>query len=86
MGRIKEELKALGITNPGTIYLNISYDELYKHETMPHLEGYEKALHKVRSFISRYRCIHRAFSKTNMLSWMTKPETLYGGMIPIKRI
>lgn len=45
MSRIKEELKALGITNPGTIYLNISYDELYKHETMPDLEGYEKAYH-----------------------------------------
>ena len=36
-------MQALGIENPVEIYHNLSYDELYKHETNPALTGYEKA-------------------------------------------
>lgn len=43
MKDLKEQLKDLGILNPVEIYHNLSYDELYKHETNPALTGYEKA-------------------------------------------
>ncbi len=39
---IKEALKGYGITDPKEIYYNLSYEELYKHETDPSLEGFEK--------------------------------------------
>ncbi|MCB0748525.1 MAG: phosphoenolpyruvate carboxykinase (ATP), partial [Ignavibacteriae bacterium] len=39
----KLDLSKYGITNTKEIYRNLSYDELYKHETDPSLEGYEKA-------------------------------------------
>lgn len=37
-------LEATGITDWREIYYNLSYDELFKHETDPSLEGYEKAI------------------------------------------
>lgn len=40
--KIREKLVDYGIKNPGTIYYNLSYDELFEHETNPALEGYEK--------------------------------------------
>ena len=43
MKDLKAELQALGIENPVEIFHNLSYDELYKHETNPALTGYEKA-------------------------------------------
>ena len=43
MKDLRAELQALGIENPVEIYHNLSYDELYKHETNPALTGYEKA-------------------------------------------
>ncbi|MDY6348759.1 MAG: phosphoenolpyruvate carboxykinase (ATP), partial [Bacteroidales bacterium] len=43
MKDLKKELEALGISNPVEIFHNLSYDELYKHETDPSLTGYEKA-------------------------------------------
>jgi phosphoenolpyruvate carboxykinase (ATP) len=43
MNNIKLQLKSLGILNTGKIYQNLSYDELYEHETRPDLSGYEKA-------------------------------------------
>lgn len=43
MQTIQEQLAQLGILNPQKIYYNLSYDELYKHEINPSLEGYEKA-------------------------------------------
>ena len=43
MNNIKDQLHALGIQNLGKIYHNLSYDELFDHETRPNLEGYEKA-------------------------------------------
>ena len=43
MKDLKEQLKDLGVLNPVEIYHNLSYDELYEHETNPALTGYEKA-------------------------------------------
>ena len=43
MKDLRAELQALGVENPVEIYHNLSYDELYKHETNPALTGYEKA-------------------------------------------
>lgn len=42
--KIIEELKEIGITNVQELYYNLSYDELYKHETDSKLEGYEKSI------------------------------------------
>ncbi len=39
---IKAALKKYGISEPKEIFYNLSYDELYKHETHPSLEGFEK--------------------------------------------
>lgn len=36
------DLSKYGITNVQEIFHNLSYDELYKHELNPNLEGYEK--------------------------------------------
>ncbi len=36
------DLSIYGIQNPKQIYYNISYDDLFLHETDPNLEGYEK--------------------------------------------
>ena len=36
------ELKAYGITGIKEVFYNLSWEELYKHETDPSLEGYEK--------------------------------------------
>lgn len=38
----KLDLSKYGISNVEEIFYNLSYDELYKHETNPALEGYEK--------------------------------------------
>ena len=43
MKDLKEQLKELGVLDPVEIYHNLSYDELYEHETNPALTGYEKA-------------------------------------------
>ena len=36
------DLTQYGIKEPGTVYYNLSYDELFRHETDPGLEGLEK--------------------------------------------
>jgi phosphoenolpyruvate carboxykinase (ATP) len=38
------DLSSVGVTNYEKIFYNLSYDELFKHETDPSLEGYEKAV------------------------------------------
>ncbi|MCR4680778.1 MAG: phosphoenolpyruvate carboxykinase (ATP) [Bacteroidales bacterium] len=43
MKDLKEQLKEIGVLDPVEIYHNLSYDELYNHETNPALTGYEKA-------------------------------------------
>ena len=43
MKDLKDQLKDLGVLDPVEIYHNLSYDELYQHETDPSLTGYEKA-------------------------------------------
>ncbi|MDR3048099.1 MAG: phosphoenolpyruvate carboxykinase (ATP) [Bacteroidales bacterium] len=43
MENITTQLETLNIKNPVKIYHNLSFDELFKHETDPTLEGFEKA-------------------------------------------
>ena len=45
MENIARQLNHIGITNPKIIYYNLSYQELYEHETNPNLEGFERAYH-----------------------------------------
>ncbi len=40
--KLYSELSSYGITDIRDIYHNLSYEELYKHETNPDLKGYEK--------------------------------------------
>ncbi|NOR87817.1 MAG: phosphoenolpyruvate carboxykinase (ATP) [Bacteroidales bacterium] len=40
--KVKQDLASYGINDVQEVYHNISYDELYKHETDPNLEGFEK--------------------------------------------
>lgn len=40
--KIKTALASYGIVDAEEIYYNLSYDELYEHETNPGLEGFEK--------------------------------------------
>ncbi|MEE4257050.1 MAG: phosphoenolpyruvate carboxykinase (ATP) [Bacteroidales bacterium] len=40
--KIKEALSSYGITKVEEIYYNLSYDELFKHETDPSLEGFDR--------------------------------------------
>lgn len=40
--KLKKELEEYGLKNVTEIYHNLSYDELFKHETKPELEGFEK--------------------------------------------
>ncbi len=40
--KIRKDLNAYGITDVDTVHYNLSYDELYKHETQDNLEGFEK--------------------------------------------
>ncbi len=42
MENLKDTLTKSGIKSPKTIYHNLSYEDLYKHETNPELEGFEK--------------------------------------------
>jgi phosphoenolpyruvate carboxykinase (ATP) len=42
--KLMQDLKNYGITDVKEIFYNLSYDELYKHETDPALEGYEKGI------------------------------------------
>ena len=57
-------LKALGIDQIVGLYHNLSFDELFSHETDPQLQGYERG----HSFFFRrrsggYRKIYRPFSQ-----------------------
>ncbi len=40
--KTKIDLSAYGIENPGQVFHNLSYEELFRHETDPNLEGLEK--------------------------------------------
>jgi phosphoenolpyruvate carboxykinase (ATP) len=40
--KLVQDLKSYGITEVKEIFYNLSYDELYQHETDPALEGFEK--------------------------------------------
>jgi len=45
MEKLISQLANLGIVSPAKIYHNLSFEELYQHETMEHLTGFEKAYH-----------------------------------------
>jgi phosphoenolpyruvate carboxykinase (ATP) len=45
MENIAKQLNHIGIENPRNIYYNLSYEDLYKHETNPELTGFERAYH-----------------------------------------
>lgn len=40
--KVRKDLASYGINEVEEIYYNLSFDELYEHETNPKLEGYEK--------------------------------------------
>ena len=40
--KIRNDLASYGINNVSEIYYNLSYDEIFRHETKPGLEGFEK--------------------------------------------
>jgi len=42
MEKIKSDLKSYGLNDVKNIYYNLSFDELFEHETDPKLNGYEK--------------------------------------------
>ena len=45
MKNIREQLAEIGVVNPTEIYYNLSYDELYEHETKPGLTGFDRAFY-----------------------------------------
>jgi len=45
MENLMKQLAQQKIEHPIEVFYNLSYDELYKHETDPSLEGFEKAFH-----------------------------------------
>ncbi len=52
MKNIKEQLAEIGVVNPTNIYYNLSYDELYEHETKPGLTGFDRAFHTKNGALS----------------------------------
>lgn len=44
MQKVTDFLKNAGVKDPGEIFYNLSYEDLFKHETDPSLEGYEKGV------------------------------------------
>ena len=52
MKNIREQLAEIGVVNPTEIYYNLSYDELYEHETKPGLTGFDRAFHTKNGALS----------------------------------
>ena len=84
MKDLLKDLEKYGITNAKEIYHNLSYDELFKHETDPGLEGFEKGfetntgavavdtgIYTGRSPKDKY-IVEEETSKHNI--WWKKPE------------
>jgi phosphoenolpyruvate carboxykinase (ATP) len=42
MTKVSKDIESYGVKNVEEIYYNLSYDELYDHETNPDLEGFDK--------------------------------------------
>jgi phosphoenolpyruvate carboxykinase (ATP) len=40
--KVKTELKKYGVINPTEIFYNLSYDELFEHETNLSLTGFDR--------------------------------------------
>ena len=47
------DLQKYGISNTVEIFHNLSYEELYKHETAPGLEGYEHGTETTLGAVTR---------------------------------
>ena len=52
MKTIREQLAEIGVVNPTEIYYNLSYDELYEHETKPGLTGFDRAFYTKNGALS----------------------------------
>ena len=52
MKNIREQLAEIGVVNPTEIYYNLSYDELYEHETKPGLTGFDRAFYTKNGALS----------------------------------
>ena len=52
MKNIREQLAEIGVVNPTNIYYNLSYDELYEHETKPGLTGFDRAFYTKNGALS----------------------------------
>ena len=52
MKNIREQLAEIGVVNPTEIYYNLSYDELYEHETTPGLTGFDRAFYTKNGALS----------------------------------
>ncbi|MCK9339756.1 MAG: phosphoenolpyruvate carboxykinase (ATP) [Bacteroidales bacterium] len=52
MKNLLKQLAQIGINNPITVYHNLSYDELFKHETNPNLTGFDKAYYTKNGALS----------------------------------
>ena len=52
MKNIREQLAEIGVVNPTNIFYNLSYDELYQHETKPGLTGFDRAFYTKNGALS----------------------------------
>lgn len=52
MKNLIQQLEQIGIINPTKIYHNLSYDELYQHETNPNLTGFDRCFYTKNGALS----------------------------------
>src|SRR5574344_1888129 len=52
MENLLNQLAQIGIVNPTNIYHNLSYDDLYKHETNPNLTGFDRTFYTKNGALS----------------------------------
>ena len=52
MESIREQLAKIGVNNPISIFYNLSYDDLYKHETDPSLTGFDRTFYTKNGALS----------------------------------
>ena len=87
MKDIKEQLAEIGVVNPTNIYYNLSYDELYEHETKPGLTGFDRAFHTKNGALSVDTGIFTGRSpKDKYVVYVMKPKTTFGGQPPAKKV
>ena len=75
MQRLFQQLNALGITQIVAIYYNLSFDELFIHETDPQLQGYERGRFLLWGPLPWIQeNLPAVPPKINILSWMRPPR------------